>query len=104
MWERRVSLDPAVESPQPKQVFMTASAKEPFRVFVRCLSMAFSNILRKLLLVIATLLFNYLDVFQVTFFPHPQPSLLGVRKELIKYKRESDGLELSGMYVAAATL
>jgi len=31
----------------------------------------------------------------LTEFPHPTPSLLGVSKELIKYKRE-DGLDLSG--------
>ena len=32
----------------------------------------------------------------VTSFPHPQPALIGVNKELIKYER-ADGLELSGM-------
>jgi len=38
----------------------------------------------------------------ITAFPHPQPALIGVKKELIKYKRASDGLELSGMLYTPA--
>jgi len=34
---------------------------------------------------------------QLSDFEHPQPQLLGVTKELIKYKRELDGVDLSGM-------
>eukprot|EP00802_Teleaulax_amphioxeia_P004870 Tamp_04874.p1 GENE.Tamp_04874~~Tamp_04874.p1 ORF type:complete len:973 (-),score=164.66 Tamp_04874:223-2871(-) len=38
----------------------------------------------------------------ITAFPHPQPALLGVKKELIKYNRTLDGLELSGMLYTPA--
>ncbi|KAH9261173.1 hypothetical protein BASA81_000877 [Batrachochytrium salamandrivorans] len=39
---------------------------------------------------------------QITTFPNPQPSLLGVKKELIRYVRKMDGVELSAeLYLPA---
>ena len=32
---------------------------------------------------------------QLTAYAHPQPELLGVSKQLITYKRDTDGLDLS---------
>ena len=32
---------------------------------------------------------------QLTSYTHPQPELLGVSKQMITYKRETDGLDLS---------
>jgi dienelactone hydrolase len=32
---------------------------------------------------------------QVTFYPHPHPTLRDVRKEVVRYKRKLDGLELT---------
>jgi dipeptidyl aminopeptidase/acylaminoacyl peptidase len=33
---------------------------------------------------------------QVTFYPHPHPTLRDVQKEVVRYKRRLDGLELTG--------
>ena len=38
----------------------------------------------------------------ITALPHPQPALKDVKKELIKYTRAMDGLELSGMLYTPA--
>ena len=38
----------------------------------------------------------------ITALPHPQPALKDVKKELIKYTRALDGLELSGMLYTPA--
>ena len=38
----------------------------------------------------------------ITALPHPQPALVDVKKELIKYTRGLDGLELSGMLYTPA--
>ena len=33
---------------------------------------------------------------QVTFYPHPHPTLRGAKKEVVRYRRALDGLELTG--------
>jgi len=38
---------------------------------------------------------------QISFFPHPQPQILGMQKEIVKYKRK-DGMQLTGtLYLPA---
>lgn len=36
-----------------------------------------------------------LDVKRITEYPHPHPQLQGMTKKLVRYKRESDGVELT---------
>ena len=41
------------------------------------------------------------EIRQITDFPHPTPSLLGIQKEMIRYQRE-DGIDLTGtLYLPA---
>lgn len=41
------------------------------------------------------------SITQITDFPHPQPEMLGVNKEIIKYKRE-DGVDLTAVLYTPA--